>query len=409
MDDTTGGVYIQYPNFASADDFVYVFWSQYESSPTLKIIALRRSVDAGTTWLPRTTVARDPSGRWYSNEFAAATEKMVGLVALRLQAADQFGFSSEAGISWIFYDAQTQSFDRFIIQSNGIHLVREYWYLSNREVGYFYSSDFGFSWSVPVVLSTADGIRSDQPYIAGDNKGNIFVIWRDGKYGGTWDGTILFRRSTNFGETWENEIRMTAQPSGNFPRVCVDKAFVTAAWDDTVGGCVIRISSDYGATFSPRQLIGSLGGNVTIGLSFPWVHTAWRAWAGGNPEIHYRRGRIITTSINEEPSLPRQFTLFQNYPNPFNSQTTICFEIPEPSFLKLKIYNILGQEVETILSEMKEAGVHKIKYDGTKLKSGVYSYRLSVVPLARRDLVSTDGRNRQTQKLNVSRKFILIK
>ncbi len=78
--------------------------------------------------------------------------------------------------------------------------------------------------------------------------------------------------------------------------------------------------------------------------------------------------------------LPKEFALHQNYPNPFNPNTTIRFEIPKESYVTLKIYNILGQEVTTLVDEKKEAGVYNLAFDirnsNLELSSGVYFYRL---------------------------------
>ncbi len=72
----------------------------------------------------------------------------------------------------------------------------------------------------------------------------------------------------------------------------------------------------------------------------------------------------------------RGYSLFQNYPNPFNPRTTIRYEIPEPSYVKLIVYGILGQVVSTLVNEKKPAGNYTVQFDGSGLTSGVYFYRL---------------------------------
>ncbi|MDI6765613.1 MAG: T9SS type A sorting domain-containing protein [Bacteroidota bacterium] len=71
-----------------------------------------------------------------------------------------------------------------------------------------------------------------------------------------------------------------------------------------------------------------------------------------------------------------RFILAQNYPNPFNPTTTIRYEIPNPDFVILKIYNVLGQEVITLVNEMKQAGSYIVDWDGGSVPSGIYFYRL---------------------------------
>jgi len=75
-------------------------------------------------------------------------------------------------------------------------------------------------------------------------------------------------------------------------------------------------------------------------------------------------------------SQPTGFQLFQNYPNPFNPTTTIEFSIPKTKFVTLKIYNILGQEVEELVSKQLTAGSYKYNWNAGHLASGVYSYKL---------------------------------
>jgi len=78
----------------------------------------------------------------------------------------------------------------------------------------------------------------------------------------------------------------------------------------------------------------------------------------------------------EDISLPSEFSLKQNYPNPFNPQTTIEFSIPKKEFVSLKIYNLLGQEVSTLVSDRLTSGEYKYTWDASDLASGIYVYKL---------------------------------
>ncbi len=82
-----------------------------------------------------------------------------------------------------------------------------------------------------------------------------------------------------------------------------------------------------------------------------------------------------------EPAIPYEYKLHQNFPNPFNPVTTIKYDLPENSRIKLTIYNILGQEIKTLINERKQAGFHRLKWDGTgrngiQVSSGMYIYRI---------------------------------
>jgi hypothetical protein len=84
----------------------------------------------------------------------------------------------------------------------------------------------------------------------------------------------------------------------------------------------------------------------------------------------------IPTDIPEDTEPVYEFSLGQNYPNPFNPSTTIEFAIPQASFVRLRVYNILGQEVRSLVNEFKEAGLHKINFYAKELNSGMYVYKI---------------------------------
>jgi len=75
-------------------------------------------------------------------------------------------------------------------------------------------------------------------------------------------------------------------------------------------------------------------------------------------------------------AVPKEFALHQNYPNPFNPMTTIKYSLPEPQYVTLKVYDMQGREVETLIDEQKDAGFHSVTFNGGRLSSGVYFYRL---------------------------------
>ena len=81
--------------------------------------------------------------------------------------------------------------------------------------------------------------------------------------------------------------------------------------------------------------------------------------------------------------MPGEYALQQSYPNPFNPITTIRYQLPEPSDVNLTIYDLLGQEVKVLVSEMQPEGWYRVRWDGRDeagrlVSSGVYLYRLSV-------------------------------
>jgi len=87
-------------------------------------------------------------------------------------------------------------------------------------------------------------------------------------------------------------------------------------------------------------------------------------------------GQLVATAVREPSSLPGKFELQQNYPNPFNPSTQINFSIPQAGNVSLKVYNILGQEVATLMDGVKSAQTYNVTFDASKLSSGVYFYTL---------------------------------
>lgn len=75
-------------------------------------------------------------------------------------------------------------------------------------------------------------------------------------------------------------------------------------------------------------------------------------------------------------SAPKEFALFQNYQNPFNPSTVIGYQIPKASWVTLKVYDMLGKEVATLVNEVKEPGTYEVQFDASHLTSGVYIYKL---------------------------------
>ncbi|HOV99197.1 MAG TPA: T9SS type A sorting domain-containing protein [Bacteroidota bacterium] len=90
--------------------------------------------------------------------------------------------------------------------------------------------------------------------------------------------------------------------------------------------------------------------------------------------MHYK---IDITSVDYMAQLSKQrFVLKQNYPNPFNPTTHIDYKLPTRSFVSLKVYDLLGREIKTLINEQQSEGEHSVSFDAANLPSGVYFYCL---------------------------------
>jgi hypothetical protein len=95
------------------------------------------------------------------------------------------------------------------------------------------------------------------------------------------------------------------------------------------------------------------------------ANTEYELWPAG-----------LTGVTNLNTGIPVKYSLEQNYPNPFNPTTKIKFQIPSEGVVKLKIFNILGQEVATLVNEQMKAGSYSVDFNASKISSGVYIYRI---------------------------------
>jgi len=94
-------------------------------------------------------------------------------------------------------------------------------------------------------------------------------------------------------------------------------------------------------------------------------------------EFNVFRSTQPTTDIHEiDNGFPNDYMLFQNYPNPFNPTTNIKYSIPQKSFVTLKVYDILGKEIDALVHEEKQVGSYEINFNATNLSSGIYFYKI---------------------------------
>jgi len=120
--------------------------------------------------------------------------------------------------------------------------------------------------------------------------------------------------------------------------------------------------------------------NVEFRGTFPT-----QGWSAGAISIQLSAGSYSNTywfelgtvsAVPVQPPVPETFRLFQNYPNPFNPATTIRYSVPGTQYVSLKIYDVLGREVATLVNGVKQPGYYAVTWDASGYSSGVYFYRL---------------------------------
>jgi hypothetical protein len=132
-------------------------------------------------------------------------------------------------------------------------------------------------------------------------------------------------------------------------------------------------------SYSNADLLAAGIGGFPIG-DLNWFPTRKAAWMAQRDveystiEAAMQAARI--TAVKNVDALPAGFALEQNYPNPFNPSTMIGFTIPKAGYVTLKVYDILGREVQTLVNERQNAGNHSVTFSASNLPSGMYFYRL---------------------------------
>ncbi|NWF49435.1 MAG: exo-alpha-sialidase [Ignavibacteriaceae bacterium] len=228
-------------------------------------------------------------------------------------------------------------------------------------------------------------------------RGNIYVCWGDQR-NGTTDTDVFFTRSTDGGNTWleakrvNNDITnrhqffpwMTVDPiTGRIYVIFYDRRSTTGTLTDVY----VAKSSDGGETFenfkvsqfsfSPNSFV-FFGDYTNIAAYNSKIYPIWMRMDGTDLSVWTTQitDTIAVTDNDEENRPAYSFQLNQNYPNPFNPNTTIGYEIPEDCFVELKVYNVLGKEIKTLLSEFKRAGSYELNFESGNLTSGIYLYKL---------------------------------
>ena len=172
-------------------------------------------------------------------------------------------------------------------------------------------------------------------------------------YGTTY--LVIIKYTFNSGTTTDDELRLYVFTSPSLPSTEPTTPYVgpfTSATTDaaSLGRCFLRQGSSASAP----------------SLDYDGIDIC-RTWSN------------IVTGINNISSVAEKFTLSQNYPNPFNPVTNIRFAIPSSGFVTMKVYNALGKEVSNLVDQNMNAGTFEVKFDGTKLASGMYFYKMSFV------------------------------
>jgi len=191
---------------------------------------------------------------------------------------------------------------------------------------YFFNSSTGISGGAGSIYKTTNG-GTNWIAVANPGLGWVYgITFLNSNTGYISEGNGAVMKSTNAGNSWFVQPTGCIQTMRGISFVDVNTGYVVGT-----GGAILK----------------TIDGGGTIGI------------------------RQISTEV------PNGYSLSQNYPNPFNPSTKINYELQRAGFVKLVVYDILGKEIETLVSDKQSPGSYEITFNASKLSSGIYFYKLT--------------------------------
>ncbi|MFA5806017.1 MAG: exo-alpha-sialidase [Melioribacteraceae bacterium] len=384
------------PAIAVSGSYVHVVWYDNRDANLDGNMEeyYKRSTDGGITWGPEIRLTNNTFKSLHPSIFASGLN-------LHLVWNDNrdgnyevyYKNSSDGGDTWsadlrLSNTASKSWMPSVAISGSVVHVVWHDSTAGNWEIYYKRSTNGGISWGADTRLT--NNSASSQWATLAVSGSIVHIAWTDDRTG-TLDN-IYYKRSTNGGSTWGADTKLSMKNSNNdsFPSLAVNGSNVHLVFygyrSKSHYDIIYKTSTNAGVTWgSDVQLTNNpAASNIpSIAVSGSNIHVIFRDWRDGtNSEIYYKRyGTSLQKSlaaVEQEEGLPTEFQLMQNYPNPFNPTTSISFSIPQAVFVTLKVYDMLGREISTLVNGELEAGYHEVNFDASKLASGIYFYKLQV-------------------------------
>jgi photosystem II stability/assembly factor-like uncharacterized protein len=228
----------------------------------------------------------------------------------------------------------------------------------------WHTSDGGTSWDLQFIYSPPFYFDPRDIFFVDSLHG--WVVGDNGIVLHTSTGGIIPVELISFtAEVIEDGVKLewTTATETNNQGFEIERASLSAS--PSQGWEKIGFVEGYGTTTEPRS------------YSFIDKEVATRIYKYRLKQIDFDGSFTYSNEIQVDVNLtPKEFLLYQNYPNPFNLNTVISYQLPVNSNVTLKVYDILGNEVATLVNEEKQPGIYEVEFDASSLASGIYLYQL---------------------------------
>lgn len=242
--------------------------------------------------------------------------------------------------------------------------------------GWVVGTDGTFPTNSSLILKTTDGGES---WICGGLGGRYlvsvhFINQNSGWTVGNPDIVVMIKRTTDSGTTWYSQLSGTNRDLTSV--FCTNN---NTGWIVGYFGTIQR-TTDSGNNWVPQTSGTELD---LLSVYFVDQNTGWAVGSFGTI-LKTTNGGVSFIEEEEIDEIPIDYTLSQNYPNPFNPNTKIKYSIPQISYTTIKVFDVLGNEIETLVNGEKSIGTYEITWTVENLSSGNYLYQLRA-----RDFVET--------------------
>ncbi len=345
-------------------------------------IYCKRSSDGGSNWGADIRLTNNPQISEFPSASASGQFIFITWHDERDTNFEIYGKrSTDGGLTWsadirLTNQSYVSQFPCVSVLGQVVYIVWRDNRDGNDEIYFKKSTDGGNTWNTDIRLTNNVAI-SDTPCIV-SNSSAVHVVWQDAL-------EIYYIKSTDGGLSWGAGTRLTNNSSVSvLPSLAVSGSALHIAWQENRDGnyeIYYKNSSNGGINWSPDTRLTNNSSNSALpsaAVTGTSVHVVWHDNRDGNNEVYYKQnptGNPVQI-VNTGSEIPSSYNLYQNFPNPFNPNTVIRFQLPVVSQVVLLVYDMMGREVEMLVNETLKPETYEVTFDGSNLPSGIYFYQL---------------------------------